>query len=407
MKRKVTALTDVELRKAKPREKDYKLSDGKGLYLLVTTAGGKYWRCDYTFRGKRKTLAFGIYPETTLTLARDRRTAARELLALGVDPAVDKLEKAAQRRIDEATFQTVALDWIADGKTEWTEDQTARVKRYSEKYLFPAIGDKPLVNIETPELYQLLKGVSLHSAYTARRLKSILEQVFTYAIINGRAKSNPAVSLKGTLPTVNTKHFAAPTTAAELAPILRAIEAFNGSYILKQALRILPQLLIRPGNLREMEWSEIDLDAAIWIIPKEKMKMKESHITPLSRQVVAVLREISALTGSGRYVFPNHRTLGEPLSRNAFNEAFRRMGFTHDDIVAHGFRATARTMLHEVLKFQPDVIEAQLAHKVPDRLGSAYNRTKHLDDRTVMMQAWSDHLDRLKAEKVVELRKAG
>lgn len=405
MKRKITALTDVEVRKAKPRERDYKLSDGKGLYLLVTTAGGKYWRFDYSFQGKRKTLAFGTYPETTLTLARDRRKTARELLAAGIDPAVDKLEKAAQKLIDEATFQAVATEWMQDcGKSE---DQVSRVKRYSEKYLFPAIGGKPLVNIETPELYHLLKGVSLHSAYTARRIKSILEQVFIYAIINGKAKANPAVSLKGTLPTVNTKHFAAPTTAAELAPILRAIEAFNGSYILKQALRILPQLLIRPGNLCEMEWSEIDLDAATWIIPKEKMKMKESHITPLSRQVVAVLREISALTGSGQYVFPNHRTLGKPLSRNAFNEALHRMGFNNDAIVAHGFRATARTMLHEVLKFQPDVIEAQLAHKVPDRLGNAYNRAKHIEDRTAMMQAWSNYIDKLKVSNVVELKRAG
>lgn len=404
MKRKVTALTDVEVRKAKAREKDYKLADGKGLYLLVSTSGGKYWRCDYSFQGKRKTLAFGTYPETTLTLARDRRAAARELLAAGIDPAVDKQEKAAKRLLNEATFQTVALEWLAN--CDKSKDHVDRMQRYAEKYLFPAIGGKPLVSIETPELYQLCKGVSLHSAYTAQRLKSILEQVFVYAIINGKAKTNPAVSLKGTLPTVNTKHFAAPTTAAELAPILKAIDAFTGSYILKQALYILPQLLIRPGNLREMEWSEIDLEAATWIIPAEKMKMGNPHITPLSRQVVAVLREISALTGSGRYVFPNHRTLGDPLSHNAFNEAFRRMGFTHNEIVAHGFRATARTMLHEVLKFQPDVIEAQLAHKVPDRLGNAYNRAKHLDDRIAMMQAWSDHLDQLKTEKVVELRKA-
>lgn len=329
MKAKETPLSDVELRKAKSKEKDYKLSDGKGLYLLVTKAG-KYWRFDYSFSGKRKTLAFGTYPEVPLTAARDKRTAARELVAADIDPSVDKQQKAAQKLIDEETFRTVALEWHEACKCDWSEDHAGRVK---------------------------------------------------------------------------TKHFAAPTSVSELAPILRAIDSYTGSYIVKTALRILPQLLIRPGNLREMEWSEINFDAVLWTVPAEKMKMRLDHVVPLSRQVLAILKEIHALSGSGQYVFTNHRDVNKPLSKNAFNEAFHKMGFTGNDIVAHGLRATARTMLHEVLKCDPDVIEAQLAHTVLDRLGKAYNRTKHIEDRTSMMQKWSDYLDEIKKPcKVIEIK---
>jgi len=246
-------------------------------------------------------------------------------------------------------------------------------------------------------LYNLLAEIGKNSPYTSHRMKGIIEAVFAYAIIKGKATNNPAVSLKGTLPSVTTKHFSAPTKPAELAPLLKAIDGYNCGYFpIKVALQLLPQLMTRPGELRSAEWTEFDLDAAIWIIPAQRMKMRKEHIVPLPRQAVKLLAGLNVIIGSGKYVFPNVRTPDKPISNNSFNEAFRYMGFSGDYVVAHGFRATARTMLHEVLKFPPDIIEAQLAHKVPDRLGDTYNRALHLDDRRLMLQAWSDYLDSLK-----------
>ncbi len=398
MKCKVAPLSDIGLRKAKPRDKDYKLSDGKGLYLLITMAGGKYWRFDYSFDGKRKTLAFGTYPEISLVTARENQAAARALVAGGIDPSTDKKRKAVEKAIEAETFRSVALEWHTSNIAGKTKEYSDRVKNQLERFLFCSIGDKRLADVTTPLLYDLLTEIGKHSAYTAHRMKGITEAVYTYAITRGKAGSNPAVSLRGTLPKLSHKHFSAPTKPAELTPLLKAIDGYNNGYFaVKVALQLLPLFMVRPGVLQKMEWPEVDLDAAVWNIPAEKMKMKREHLVPLSKRAVELLKGIQIITGGGKYVFPSLKNPEKCISHNSFNEAFRYMGFSGEYVVAHGFRATARTMLHEILKFQPDVIEAQLAHKVPDRLGNAYNRAVHLEDRTRMMQIWSDYLDGLKA----------
>ena len=397
MKRKVTPLTDVGLRKTKQLDKDQKLSDGKGLYLLVTSAGGKYWRFDYSFNEKRKTLAFGTYPEVSLASARDKRTAAREMVANGIDPSEDKKQQAIKKAIDAESFRSVSMEWHENNKGRWTQEYADRVKNQLERFLFCSIGDKRLAEITTPLLFNIFSEIGKHSPYTAHRMKGITEAVYAYAVTRGKAENNPAVSLRGTLPPLSHKHFSAPTKPDKLAPLLKAIDNYdNGYFAVKVALQLLPQLMTRPGELQKAEWTEIDLDAALWIIPAHKMKRRREHIVPLSRQALSLLKGIHTITGAGKYVFPSLKTPERGISHNSFNEAFRYMGFSGEYVVAHGFRATARTMLHEVLKFQPDVIEAQLAHKVPDRLGNAYNRTLHLEDRTKMLQTWSDYLDGLK-----------
>lgn len=397
MKCKVKPLSDMELRKAKPTVKDYKLSDGKGLYLLVTAAGGKYWRFDYSFDGKRKTLALGTYPEISLAIVRDRHAAARENVANSIDPSEAKKQQAIKKAIDAETFRSVSMEWHESNKPRWTQEYTDRVKNQLERFLFCSIGNKRLAEISTPLLFDIFSEIGKHSPYTAHRMKGITEAVYAYAVTRGKAENNPAVSLRGTLPPLSHKHFSAPTKPEKLAPLLKAIDNYdNGYFAVKVALQLLPQLMTRPGELQKAEWAEIDLDAAVWIIPAHKMKRRREHLVPLSRQATSLLKGIHTITGAGKYVFPSLKTPERCISHNSFNEAFRYMGFSGEYVVAHGFRATARTILHEVLKFQPDVIEAQLAHKVPDRLGNAYNRTLHLEDRTRMLQAWSDYLDSIK-----------
>jgi integrase len=369
MPKRALPLTDVQVRNAKPKNKEYKLADGGGLYLLVTPTGGKLWRFDYRFNGKRKTLSFKTYPEISLLDARQHRDDARKLVANGADPGeVRKAQKAIEQARAE-TFKTVTLEWYYQKKPEWSDNHAERILRRLELDVFSFIGDKPITDIRTPELVNLLERVAVRTLETAHRLKIACDMVFRYAVIKGKSEQNPAASLRGVLPTVKYKHMAAPTEPKAVTELLRAIDGFSGSFVVKCALQLAPMLFVRPGELRSAEWSEFDFDAAEWKIPGHKMKMKLPHLVPLSHQAISILKDLFKLTGSGKYVFPCHRSPLRCMSENTVNASLRRLGFDKDEITGHGFRAMARTMLHEILQFTPDAIEAQLAHAVPDRLG--------------------------------------
>jgi len=401
MAKPISTLSVLEIEKSlTPKEKEYKKTDGGGLYLLITPSGGKLWRFNYRFDGKHKTLFLGKYPDVTLENARKQRTAVRELLANGVDPGAvkksQKIQEQIQNELDANTFEKVARDWHQHNKPDWSDNHADRLLRRLELDIFPYIGNKPIVEIERPEIIELLHRVAVRTLETAHRLKIAFHGVFRYAHNKGLIKHNPSADMRGVLPTVKPKHMAAPTEPKKVAELVKAIDGFTGSYVTKCALQLTAMLFVRPGELRSMEWSELDLDAAEWNIPGHKMKMKNPHLVPLSMQAVDILKELYHLTGTGKYVFPCHRSPLRCMSENTVNASLRRLGFEKDEITAHGFRAMARTLLHEVLNIQPDVIEAQLAHAVPDRLGRAYNRTQFIAERRRIMQVWSDYLDGLK-----------
>lgn len=388
-------LTDTEIRRTKPKEKPVKLADERGLYLLVNPNAGKYWRFDYRFEGKRKTLALGVYPDVSLARAREKRDEARKLIAGDIDPG---LHRKTQKRaiVERAThsFEAVAREWFSKYQPTWTPDHAEKIIRRLERDVFPWIGARPIVEIAAPELLAVLRRIESRGALeTTHRAHQNCGQVFRYAVATGRAERDPSGDLRGALPPAKVKHLAAITEPAEIGALLRAMSAYQGSLITRCALRLAPLVFVRPGELRNAEWPEIDLDRAEWCIPAERMKMREPHIVPLSSQAVAILRELHPLTGTGRFVFPSPRAATRPMSNNAVLSALRRMGYGTDEMTGHGFRAMARTVLDEVLGFRVDIIEHQLAHAVKDPNGRAYNRTKHLDERRRMMQAWADYLD--------------
>jgi len=405
MPKRIPQLTDVQVRNAKPQAKDAKLFDGGGLFLLITPTGGKLWHFKYRFDGKEKKLSFGAYPEITLAEAREKREAARKQLANGMDPGeVRKAQKAAKIETAANTFESVTREWHERFKTQWSKAHSERILKRLELDIFPWIGARPIGEIKPPEMLSVLRRVEARTLETAHRLKIACGQVFRYAVATGRAERDPVADLRGALPPVKNKHFAAPTDPKEVAPLLRAIDEYDGSFVVKCAMRLAPLVFVRPGELRKAEWSEIDLDAAEWNIPGQRMKMKEAHLVPLARQAVEILRELKLLTGHSRYLFPCQRSPLRCMSDNAVNAALRRMGFEKTEIVGHGFRAMARTLLDEVLHVRPDFIEHQLAHAVRDPLGRAYNRTSHLAERKKMMQQWADYLDKLKSgAKVIKL----
>ncbi|MBA4421479.1 MAG: integrase [Syntrophus sp. (in: bacteria)] len=396
------SLSDVKIRNCKPIEKPLKLFDGGGLFLLVTTKGGKLWRMKYRFDGKEKLLALGSYPEISLFDARRRQDEARTQLAHGIDPgAVRKAQKQVQTEETE-TFEVIAREWHTKFTPTWTPGHASAIKGRLERDLFPWIGKRPITEIKAPELLAVLRRVEDRGALeSAHRIRTIAGQVFRYAVATGRAERDPSVDLKGALPQPGEKHHAAITDPKEVAPLLRAIDGYQGHFVVKCALRLAPILFVRPGELRHAEWAEIDLDESVWNIPASKMKMKEPHLVPLPDQAVEILRELQPLTGSGRYVFPSVRSVTKPISENTINAALRYMGYAKETMTGHGFRAMARTILDEVLHIRPDYIEHQLAHAVRDPNGRAYNRTAHLEERRKMMQTWSDYLDGLKAGAVV------
>ena len=391
------ALTDVAIRNAKPAEKPLKMTDGGGLYLLLATNGSKWWRLDYRFAGKRKTLSMGVYPDVGLKDARARRDAARKQLADGIDPGANrKAQKAATTESAANSFEIICREWLENKRSNIEEDQYTKALARLEKNVFPWLGGRPIAEITAPEILSVLRRVDARGArYTAHKIRSEISQCFRYAIATGRAERDPCPDLRGAIPTARTENLPSITDPKGVGELLRSFDGFRGTFVVKCALEIAPRVFVRPGELRKAEWEHYDLDKAEWRYFIKKTK--SHHLVPLASQVVAILRELHELTGHGRYVFPG-RDPQLPMSNAAVNAALRRMGYdTKTEITGHGFRAMARTILHEELHIEPEVIEHQLAHQVPDQNGTAYNRTKFLKDRKVMMQLWADYLDKLKA----------
>jgi integrase len=388
------ALTDVAIRKIKPTEKPCKLADGGGLYLLVNPGGSKWWRFKYRFGGKEKLLSLGTYPDTSLAAARERRDEARRQVQAGIDPSEQrKAQKAAGAERAANSFAVIAEEWLA--KQRMAPATLEKARWTLDSLVFPWIGNRPIAEIDTPEMLKLLRRIEERGAHeTAHRTKQRCGQIFRYAIATGRASRDPTADLRGALTPVKVTHRAALTDPAKVGELLRAIDGYTGGLIARSALKFAPLVFARPGELRQAEWSEIDLDAALWRIPAGKMKMREEHIVPLSSQAVAVLRELQPLTGGGQYVFPSERSRQRPMSDGTINAALRRMGFDKDSMTGHGFRAMASTRLNE-MGWSPDVIERQLAHAERNKVRAAYNRAQYIDERKRMMQAWADCLDAL------------
>ena len=407
MPKRIVPLTDMKVSKAKAKEKSIALFDGGGLFLLVTSSGGKLWRFKYRYDGKQKLIAFGAYPEISLLDARRRRDDARRLLANNVDPGVVRKAQKQAKIEDTETVEVIAREWHEKFKSKWTEGHAIKIIHALERDVFPWIGTRPIKEIKAPELLTVLRRVESRGVLEgAHRIRGLCSQFFRYAISTGRAERNPAQDLIGSLPPAKEKHLAAITEPKKVAELLRAIDGYSGSYVVKCAMQLSPLVFTRPGELRHMEWAEVDFDNALWSIPAEKMKMREAHLVPLSKQAIKILEEVKKLTGASKYAFPSGRTFDRPMSNNAVLAALRRMGYTKDEMTPHGFRAMARTIIDEVLEVRPDFIEAQLAHRVSDPLGRSYNRTQHLNERRKMMQKWANYLDGLKAgAKVLPFRK--
>jgi integrase len=390
-------LTDTAIRNAKPGAKPAKLFDERGLFMIVTPAGGKWWRFRYKFDDKEKLLSLGVYPDVGLKDARQRRDDARKLLADGIDPGENrKAMKAVKQDRAANSFEVITREWYAKHAPNWVEHHGDRIIRRLERDIFPWIGGRPIADVTAPELLAAMRRIENRGALeTAHRALGNCGQVFRYAIATGRATRDPSGDLRGSLPPVKGEHFAAVTEPIQAAELLRTLDGYQGTLTVACALRLAPMVFVRPGELRNAEWADVDLDAAEWRY--HVTKTDSDHIVPLATQAVAILRELHALTGTGRFVFPGARSNGRPMSDNAILAAMRRMGIGKDEMSGHGFRAMARTILDEVLGVRPDLIEHQLAHAVKDPNGRAYNRTAHLAERRKMMQQWADYLDKLKA----------
>ena len=400
-------LTDTEVKKAKPATKAFKLYDTGGMFVLVAPTGGTLWRLKYRFAGKEKLLSLGAYPEVSLADARIKRDEARKQLHDGVDPGeARKAVKRARASSAANSFEAIAREWHTKFANTWAPSHADRVLRLLERDVFPWIGHRPISEIAAPELLSVLRRIESRGALeTAFRARVYSGLVFRYALHTGRADRDPASDLRGALPPKKNGHFAAATNPEELGDLLRALDGYKGSPVVRAALLLAPMVFVRPGELRSAKWADIDLDAAEWrfTVPKTKTP----HIVPLAAQAVAILRDLQPLTGSGPYVFPCARSNQRPMSDNAILSAMRRMGIDKTTACGHGFRASARTMLDEVLGFPPHLVEHQLAHAVRDPLGRAYNRTTHLPERRKMMQDWADYLDKLRASvKVIPFKQA-
>ena len=394
------SLVETQIRNAKPLSKDYTLNDSQGLSILITTKGGKWWRFRYRYAGKPKLLSFGTYPEVTLLEARARRDDARRLLAQNppLDPAeIKKAQKRALYGKHENTFEAVVREWAENYFVNKTASHKERTLRRLEIYILPWLGKRPIEDITSPEILDAIKRPqNQNKLETAHRILQAIGQVFRYAVQNGKALRDITADLRGALPTPKVKHMASFTEPRQVAELLRAMDGFQGTFSVESALRLAPLVFTRPGELRRAKWADIDLDTGVWAY--RVSKTKTDHIVPLSKQALEILKQIYPLSGHGEFVFPGGHDPKKPMSESAINAALKRMGYdTKTQITGHGFRAMARTLLHERLNIDPAVIEHQLAHKVPDALGSAYNRTKFLEQRKSMMQAWADYLDELKA----------
>lgn len=403
------ALTDIAIRNAKPQERIFRLLDEKGLYLEVTPKGARRWRFRYRRpgTGKDNRLSLGLYPEVSLKAARSRRDEARALLAEGIDPSdARQMAKQATKEAAESTFQAVAEIWRDHYLATQSEAHQVRTWSIARRVLLPYIGRRPIAEIKAPELLRALRITEDRGRIeTAHRALNIAGQIFRFAVARGQAEADPTPALRGALKPTRPKHMPAPTDPEAVAGLLRTFDAFEGGPVVASALRLLPLLFCRPGELRKMRWEDVDLQAGEWRYTATKTGMP--HLVPLSRQAVALLDDLRPLTGHlpGGWVFPGGRSPLRPMSEAAINAAYRRLGIdTKTELTGHGWRAIARTLLHERLDYPAEVIEQQLAHAVPDTLGRAYNRTRFLQQRQEMMQAWADYLDRLKmGAAVVEL----
>lgn len=388
-------LSDTAIKNAKPADKPYKMQDEKGMYLLVHPNGGKYFRLDYRFGGKRPTLALGVYPETSLKQARDRRDTAKKQIADGINPGITrKIEKTGGI---ENTFKAVAEDFLMTKQNEWSASHHKHMKECFDRDVYPWIGNRPLKELSAVEVLTTLRRITARGAIeTAARTKQFIGQAIRYGIATGRAERDVTADLRGALPSPVKGHYPAITEPKPLGQLLRDIDAYGGNFVVRTALQLQPLIFARPANLAQAEWEEFDLDAAEWRIAADKMKMKDAHIVPLSTQAVALLRDIHPLTGNQRYVFAsNQGKNGEKhISRESIGAAIRRMGYQGQH-TAHGFRTTASTLLHEH-GFHSDMIERQLSHGEQNKVKAAYNRAQHLPERRLMMQQWADYLDGLK-----------
>ncbi len=390
------ALTDTAIRNAKALEKAFTMTDERGLSIQINPNGGKWWRLRYRFEGKEKMLSLGTYPDVALKDARERRDAARKLLTDGIDPGQQrKASKMAKAGMAANSFEVICREWLENKRSNIEEAQYKKALARLEKDVFPWMGSRPIAEITAPEVLAVLRRIDARGArYTAHKAKSEISQCFRYAIATGRAERDPCPDLRGAIPTPKTENRPAITDPKAAGELLRAIDGFKGTFVVRCALLLAPLLFVRPGELRKATWDGFDLDKGEWRYFINKTKTE--HLVPLASQAVAILRELHALTGHGIYVFPG-RDPKRPMSDAAVNAALRRMGYdTKTEITGHGFRAMARTILHEELHFKPEVIEHQLAHQVADALGTAYNRTKFLKDRRIMMQQWASYLDKLK-----------
>ena len=407
MPKRIAPLTDTKVRTTKPTEKPQKLFDGGGLFLLVTPTGGKLWRLKYRFGGSEKLLSIGTYPQTSLAEARQKRDQASALLAKGIDPSETKKAQKAAGNQETETFEIIAREWYAKFSPSWATSHAKTTIRRLELFIFPWLGARPVKTITAPELLAALRRIEAKGALeTAHRVKQVCGQVFRYAIATGRAERDPSGDLRGAIPPASGKHMATITDPKEIAGLLRSIDDYRGSIVTRCALQLAPLVFVRPGELRQAEWSEFNLETAEWRIPAEKMKAGAVHIVPLSRQALDILREIHPLTGHGRYVFPSPRTDSRPMSSNAILSALRRMGYAKDEMSGHGFRSMASTLLNEQ-GWNRDAIERQLAHAERNSVRAAYNYAEFMPERKKMMQAWADYLEGIKSgAKIIQIRSA-
>ena len=392
-------LSDLQIKSAKAGEKPQRLFDGGGLYIEISTAGGKLWRLKYRFDGKEKRLALGDYPSVGLKEARKRRDEARSLLSMDIDPGeVKRAQKAGRREAAANSFEVTARRWHEKNLSGWTESYSTKTIRLLERDIFPWLGMRPVVELEAPEFLKTVRRIEGRGHVdTAHRALQLCGQVMRFAVAEGLASRDPTGDLRGALSSVETTHMASVNDPVRVGEILGMFDAFEGSYQVQCALKLAPMVFTRPGELRMARWAHINLDEAIWSIPGENMKMREPHLVPLARQAVEILKDMHPYSGHLEFVFPGGRDPKRPMSDAAVNAAMRRLGIdTQNELTGHGFRSMARTILHERLGYEPDVIEQQLAHKTPGPLGAAYNRAKFIDKRTEMMQAWADYLDQLK-----------
>ncbi len=392
------ALTDTAIRNAKPKEKPYKVADSQGLYLLVNPRGSKLWRLKYRMNGTERKLALGAYPEITLAEARAARDAARRQLAHAVDPNVAKRQARIEASMRaENSFASVAEELIAKREKEGVSPRTLEKYVWLLKLLGPEFGRRPVAEISPAELLHELRHQERRGKLeTAKRMRSFASRVFRYAAATTRAERDPAQLLLGALTQPRVKHFAAITEPTQFGGLLRAIEDYSGDPTVMHALKLTPHVFQRPGELRQMEWAEINFEKAVWTLPADKMKMRQPHAVPLSIQAVAILQSMQGLSGKGKYVFPSVRTRSRPISENTVTAALRRMGFTKEQMTAHGFRTSASSLLNESGKWNPDAIERALAHMVSGEIRRIYNQSAYWSERIAMAQWWSDYLDELR-----------